>query len=92
MVLIEAMSCGLPVVSLIVNLGQMKLLKIGVDGFLVENGNIIQLAEKINILIENDKLRKEMGEKAFINAKRFSKETIMNQWIELFESLTKNQN
>lgn len=92
MVLIEAMSCGLPVVSFDCEFGPSEIIENGIDGFLVENKNIIQLAEKINILIENDKLRKEMGEKAFINAKRFSKETIMDQWIELFKSLTEYQN
>jgi len=92
MVLIEAMSCGLPVVSFNCEFGPNEIIKNGVDGFLVENGNIIQLAERINVLIENEKLRKEMGEKASLNAKRFSKEIIMKQWIELFESLTKNQN
>ncbi len=92
MVLIEAISCGLPVVSFNCEFGPNEIIKNGVDGFLVENGNIIQLAERINVLIENEKLRKEMGEKASLNAKRFSKEIIMKQWIELFESLTKNQN
>lgn len=92
MVLIEAMSCGLPVVSFNCEFGPNEIIKNGVDGFLVENGNIIQLAERINALIENEILRKEMGEKAYLNAKRFSKEIIMKQWIELFESLTKNQN
>ncbi|MBP1676321.1 MAG: glycosyltransferase family 4 protein [Bacteroidetes bacterium] len=88
MVLIEAMTCGLPVVSFDCEYGPSEIITNNLDGFLVENGNIVQLAEKICILIEDDALRKKMGELALQKVKNFSKEPIMAQWTELFKSLT----
>ncbi len=88
MVLIEAMTCGLPVVSFDCEYGPSEIITNNLDGFLVENGNIVQLAEKICILIEDDALRKKMGKLALQKVKNFSKESIMAQWTELFKSLT----
>ena len=54
---------------------------------MVENGNIDQLVEKINFLIENENIRKQMGEKAVMNVRRFNLENIMQKWDELFNSI-----
>jgi glycosyltransferase involved in cell wall biosynthesis len=86
MVLLEAMSYGLPVVSFNCECGPGEVITDGVDGFLVEATNINQLAEKISLLIENEHLRFQMGKQAFTNVRRFDKMPIMQQWIELFES------
>ena len=59
----------------------------GEDGLLVENGKTEELAEKINYLIENKQIRKEMGKKARINVQRFAEDVIMQQWIQLFNNL-----
>ena len=59
----------------------------GEDGLLVENGKTEELAEKINYLIENEQIRKEMGKKARINVQRFAEDVIMQQWIQLFNNL-----
>jgi hypothetical protein len=55
---------------------------------LVENGNIEMLAEKICYLIENDEIRRKMGQQARIDVERFKIEQIAEQWKQLFESLT----
>jgi len=91
MVIIEAMACGVPVVSFDCPFGPREIITDGKDGFLVENGNIVELANNICNLIENDILRKEMGRQARINVERFKMENIANQWKELFESLCKNE-
>ena len=59
------------------------------DGLLVENGDIEGLAGKICYLIENEKVRKEMGKQARINVERFKIEHVAQEWRELFETLTK---
>ena len=87
MVLTEAMSCGVPPVSFACPSGPRDIITHGVDGLLVENGNIHQLAENICILIENEDLRKVMGGNARESVKRFRKEEIMAEWKQLFEEL-----
>ncbi len=87
MVLIEAMACGLPCVSFDCPHGPADIIQEGLDGFLVENGNINELASKITILIENENLRKQMGIKAKENAKFYLPEDIVKQWDILFKNL-----
>jgi len=92
MVLIEAMSCGLPIVSFDCEHGPGEVITDEVDGFLVEPNNVEKLAEKISFLIENESLLNEMGSNAFKSAKRFSKEPIMKKWIDLFNQTVKSCN
>jgi glycosyltransferase involved in cell wall biosynthesis len=87
MVLIEAMSCGVPVVSFECEHGPREIITDGHDGFLVEPNNIGQLADKICFLIENENSRINMGSNAIESVKRFSKGPIMQKWIELFNQI-----
>ena len=89
MVLLEAMACGLPCVSFDCPYGPRNVLTDGEDGFLVEYQNSNALADHICRLIENEELRKRMGTAGRKNVLHFSRESIMPQWIELFESLIK---
>lgn len=60
MTLLEAMASGLPVVS--TKVGAIpEIIEDGINGFLVNPGNIFDLASKIEILINNKPLRKKMG-------------------------------
>jgi glycosyltransferase involved in cell wall biosynthesis len=87
MVLIEAMACGVPCVSFDCPCGPADIVKSNEDGFLVENGNIPEFAEKVMTLIGNDMLRNDMGQKAKENVKRYLPDFIVPQWDELFKSL-----
>lgn len=87
LVLIEAMSAGLPCVSFTCPCGPRDCIKDGEDGLLVDNGNIEMLADRICMLIEDEPLRKQMGVAARRNAIRFQESNIMHRWIELFDSL-----
>ena len=86
LVLPEAMSCGLPVVSFEAD-GPCKIITDGVDGFLVKNRNANEFASRVCQLIEDEGLRKQMGQNAIKSAQRYSADRIMPQWVELFESL-----
>lgn len=88
MVLLEAMACGLPCVSFDCPYGPRNVITEGEDGFLVEHLNSRALADYICILIEDKALRKRMGEKGRHNVLRFSRATIMSQWVDLFETVT----
>lgn len=87
LVLIEAMSAGLPVVSFACPCGPCDIVADGETGFLVPPDNLEKLAEKICFLIEHQEVRQSMGEKAIERAQLFSKEQVMKRWIELFDSL-----
>lgn len=89
MVLIEAMSCGLPIVSFDCEHGPRELIEDGKTGFLVGMNKIDELADKICRLIEDDTLRLEMGNEARKSVSKYSKESIMKQWINLFEDVVK---
>lgn len=87
MVLLEAMSCGLPLVSFDCPCGPKDIIKDGENGFLVKFGNIDEMAKKINYLIENEDKRIEIGKKSKELSYNYSEDKIMNQWKELFENL-----
>lgn len=87
MVLLEAMACGLPCVSFDCPYGPRNVITDGEDGFLVEYLNSKALADNICKMIEDTDLRKRMGQKGRENVLRFSRESIMPLWVELFESI-----
>lgn len=89
LVLTEAMTCGLPVVSFACPCGPKDIITNGEDGYLIAEGDIDGMADKICLLIENEGLRKDMGDKARLNSLRFSQKTIMQQWEDLFCDLNK---
>lgn len=87
--LVEAESAGLPVVSFDTPCGPKDIIRNGEDGFLVPNGNIEKLVEKLLLLIKDESLRRIMGNKAYDNSRRFTEEIIMSQWVSLFENVLK---
>lgn len=87
LVIIEAMGAGLPVVAFACPCGPRDLILDGYNGFLVENGNVEQLADKITFLIENDDMRRSMSYNAATSVAYYTKENIMQHWIKLFDDL-----
>lgn len=90
MVLLEAQSCGVPLVSYDCQCGPKDIIDDGQNGFLIPFENKEKMAEKLIYLMNNELVRKEMGKKAKIYSKNFSEEKIMNKWIELFTKLKAN--
>jgi glycosyltransferase involved in cell wall biosynthesis len=87
MVIVEAMACGLPVVSFDCPYGPADIIQNGEDGYLVEYLNTDEAALKVCELIENPELRKQMSRNARENIKRFDRNVIMKKWVDLFEIL-----
>ena len=85
--IIEAMSCGLPVVSYDCPCGPRDIITEGEDGFLVPPGDERMLAERICRLIENPALRAEMGAAAMVKSQNYRTDKIIPMWQQLFESL-----
>lgn len=86
--IVEAMSCGLPVVSFDCPWGPRSIISDREDGILVDNGNVNLLAEFLIMLMQDDNTRKNMSAKAVKNVRRFSIEHIAQQWKELFEEIS----
>ena len=87
MVLIEAMTFGLPVISFDCPNGPKDIISNNEDGFLIENGNTCEFAEKLKKLMMSENLRREMGKNATENVLRFSAKKIVQKWDEHFRSL-----
>lgn len=87
MVLLEAQAAGLPVVSFKCKCGPKDVLTDGVDGFLVEEGDIEALASKMKVLMDDVELRREMGAAAYHNSDKYDESVIMMQWERLFQEL-----
>ena len=87
LVLAEAMSCGLPCVSFDCPYGPREIITDGEDGLLAEDGNIKDLAQKMERLMADVELRKSMGTQAINNISRFQPEVIMTQWADLFQRI-----
>ena len=86
MVLIEAMACGLPVVSFDCPCGPKDIVSDGEDGLLVENGNVEALADALSRLMGDEALRLSMSKAGLRNVQRFSMEQVAEQWRALLES------
>jgi glycosyltransferase involved in cell wall biosynthesis len=87
MVLAEAMSHGVPVVSFDCPVGPREVVTDGHDGLLVPLGDIAGLAAALNRLVEDPALRRDLGGNAAVSARRYSAEVIGPQWEALFTDL-----
>ena len=92
LVLIEAMSCGLPVISYSCQCGPKDLIEHGKNGFLCEVNDETKLAEYICSIIEDEKLRIKMGQASKKKSEEFRIEKIVTQWTNLFQTLINNKN
>lgn len=87
MTLVEAMRCGVPVVSTDCPLGPAEIIQDGVDGRLVPVGDVPAFTEALLQLIEDEPGRRTMGATARENAARFDPVRIAGQYEELFAAL-----
>ena len=88
LVLVETESMGLPLVSYACPCGPRDIIRDGQDGFLVERGDMKTFAARLRQLIEDEELRRRMGQAAKVNSQRFSLDNVMKQWEALFAELT----
>lgn len=88
MVLVEAMACGVPAIAFDCKCGPKDIIKNGTNGLLIANGDINGLAEAMMKLMSDRDYRKFLSGNAHRVTATYSEEAVMNQWINLFTSLT----
>ncbi|OXY88893.1 glycosyltransferase family 4 protein [Streptomyces diastatochromogenes] len=91
MTLVEAMRCGLPVVSTDCPVGPREILADGEDGFLVPNGEVEGIAWGLRRLMADEPLRRAMGAAALRNAARFDPSAVADRYLELFEDAARRR-
>src|SRR3989344_7154647 len=85
------MSCGRPMIGTNVP-GIALQVKNGVNGFLVDVGNIDETADRILKLLENDELREKMGmESIKITKSRFEMSKGIDRHFQLYRRLIKEK-
>ena len=87
MALLEAQAAGLPIVSFDCKCGPKDIVTDGEDGYLVNEGDIDTMAQRLIRLMTDEDLRIEMGANAFRNSDRFSESVVMQQWLDLFNNV-----
>ena len=84
LIIIEAMSSGIPVVSFDCDNGPRNIITDAEDGLLAKNGSIEDLAAKMIQMIEQPSRRQQMGTKALRNVERFKEDVVFKEYLELY--------
>ncbi|MFG3508320.1 glycosyltransferase family 4 protein [Streptomyces sp. NPDC047821] len=87
MTIVEAMRCGLPVVSTDCPHGPGEIIEDGVDGRLVPVGDVDAIADALLALIQDDELRRRTGQAALAASQRFDPARIAERHEALFTEL-----
>lgn len=83
-VILEAMGCALPVVASDVG-GNNEIVKHGVNGYLVKNDDTVEiLAQYLAELVNNQALRKKMGQESRTIAHQYDWKNIMKEYDTLY--------
>jgi len=80
LVVIEAKSFGLPIVSTNWGMNAQDMVQNEVDGFIVENFDVAALAEKMMRLMKDETLRKRMGAASLKSSEKYALDIIMDKW------------
>lgn len=88
MVLIESASYALPSIAFDIA-GLSDIIENEKSGFLIKDNDLENYADKLQVLMRDENLRKTMGENTKIHTKKhFSKELVLQKWQDLFHSLS----
>ena len=87
--IVEAMACGLPVVSFDCENGPRTIISDGEDGYLVPAFDVAQFANSLLTLINDEKLRRQMGENGRVKVDRYQIDKVALKWKNLFDEMMK---
>lgn len=89
MVVLEALNCGLPMVSFDCPTGPREIIEDGANGLLVPPEDVGALAAGLCRLIEDEPLRRDLGEAGRATAAEYGPDPIRRRWEALFGELIK---
>lgn len=92
LVLVEAMSAGLPVISFDCDVGPREIITPGVSGILVPPGDIPALSRAIGSLVKDDALRARLARGGLESVGRFAPDEILKRWEVLLRRVTDPRN
>ena len=84
-VLIEAMSHGVPCIAFDSAEGARELIQSGKNGYLIKNRSYTAFIKKVSDLIDNKEERKRIGKVSKEGVKQYTCEVVSKQWIDLIE-------
>lgn len=87
LVLIESMACGLPVVAFDCENGPRSIISEGEEGFLVTPLNVDMFSNRLMTLMEDEGLRRRMGEKGYLKSQQYHINNIGQLWKKLFDEM-----
>ncbi len=87
MVMIEAMACGLPVVTFDYPCGPKDIITDGVDGLIVKDGDLKAFADAMEKLMGDENLLETLASNAPKVVDRYSETKVMEQWENCFRSI-----
>lgn len=82
--LLEALKHGIPCIAFDCPFGPGSIIENNQCGFLIEDGNIQQYAQKLSLLMSDTDKRDTFSTSAIKHAKIYSVDNVMHQWIQLF--------
>jgi GalNAc-alpha-(1->4)-GalNAc-alpha-(1->3)-diNAcBac-PP-undecaprenol alpha-1,4-N-acetyl-D-galactosaminyltransferase len=85
--LLEAMACGVPVISFDCPSGPSEIIRDGIDGILVPPLDIDALARTISKLLDDEPKRIRLGQAGLEVRERFSLSRIMSMWEKILEEI-----
>jgi len=86
--MLEALASGLPLLATNTG-GTQELIEDGVNGFILRMKSAEDIAEKLEILIQNEELRKKMGKASREKAERMSWENVAQEYMGIIKGLTR---
>jgi len=89
--LCEAMACGVASIAMDCPSGPRHIVRSGLDGLLVPEGDISSLAKAMDWLMSDEEARRLIGGRASTVSERFSVSKVMGMWEDLLKEVMKRK-